>query len=207
MTPQFLYFDLGNVLIRFCNDTMVRQMAEVAGVSEDAVRAAAIPTGTAQDVQWQFECGRLTPDEYYAWFCEATGSSPDRAALELACSDIFAPIDESLDLVTALSAAGCRLGILSNTNAVHWPFLTSRFPQLNDAFELHVTSFGAQSMKPDRKIYDQAAERAGCELGELFFTDDRPENVAGALAVGIDAVRFESTEQLAGELRRRGIEW
>ncbi|TWT77356.1 Alpha-D-glucose-1-phosphate phosphatase YihX [Posidoniimonas polymericola] len=207
MKPKFLYFDLGNVLVRFCNDTMVRQMAEVAGIREDAVRAAAFPTGTPDDIQWQFECGRLTPDEYYAWFCEATNSSPDRAALELACSDIFAPIDASLELVTALAAAGHRLGILSNTNAVHWPFLTSSFPQLNEAFELHVTSFGARSMKPDREIYDQAAERAGCELGELFFTDDRHENVAGAVAVGIDAVPFESTEQLAGELRRRGVAW
>lgn len=208
MTPKFLYFDLGNVLIRFCNDRMVRQMAAAAGVEEGVVREAAMSTGTTADVQWRFECGQLTPDEYFAWFCDATRSAPDRAELELACSDIFEPIPESMELVAALAAAGHRLGILSNTNAVHWPFLTDgRYPQLNDAFELHVTSFDARAMKPDPSIYRLAAKQAGCEPGELFFTDDRPENVAGAAACGIDAVRFESTEQLAGELQRRGVAW
>jgi putative hydrolase of the HAD superfamily len=208
MTPKFLYFDLGNVLVTFCNDRMVRQMAAVAGVDEALVRGALLPSGTPDDAQWRFECGQCSPDEYYRLFCDAIGASPPRAELELACSDIFGPIDESLQLVTRLAAAGHRLGILSNTNAVHWSFLTDgRFPQVNDAFELHVTSFDAGAMKPDRRIFEHAAQRAGVSLGEMFFTDDREDNVAGALAAGVDAVRFESTEQLADELHRRGVVW
>jgi hypothetical protein len=39
----------------------------------------------------------------------------------------------------------------------------------------------------------------------VFFTDDRQENVDGALAAGLDAVLFESAEQIAAELRRRGV--
>ncbi len=180
MNPKFLYFDLGNVLVTFCNDRMVRQMAAVAEVDEGVVRAALLPTGTPDDPQWRFECGQFSPDEYYRQFCDAIGAEPPRAELELACSDIFGPIEESLQLMTRLAAAGHRLGILSNTNAVHWPFLTDgRFPEVNDAFELHVTSFDAGAMKPDRRIYQYAADRAGVALEELFFADDREDNVAG----------------------------
>lgn len=208
MPPKFLYFDLGNVLLNFCNQRMVRQMAEVAGVEERAIRAALFPTGTERDAQWLFEAGHLTPKEFYDWVCWATRSRPDRAELEHAYSDIFDAIDASLELVTQLAAAGHRLGILSNTNALHWRFVTDgRYPAVNKAFELYVTSFDAISMKPDSMIYDHASQRAGLPPQELFFVDDKPENVAGARAAGFDAAPFISTEQLAQDLRTRGIEW
>ena len=35
--PKFVYFDLGNVLCSFSNERACRQMAEVAGVSPEAV--------------------------------------------------------------------------------------------------------------------------------------------------------------------------
>jgi HAD superfamily hydrolase (TIGR01509 family) len=60
-------------------------------------------------------------------------------------------------------------------------------------------------MKPDRGIYDTAIERAGVAAHEVFFTDDRPENIAGALAAGIDAVAFTSCDKLIAELRKRGV--
>lgn len=207
MPPKFLYFDLGNVLITFCNDSMVRQMAGVARMSEDALREL-LAIHSTSGVQWRFESGKLSPDAYYEELCTAAGWAPPRDALELACSDIFGRIDASLRLTTELARAGHRLGILSNTNAVHWPFLTDgRFPELNEAFELHVTSFDAGAMKPDPHIYHYAAERAGVPLAELFFVDDRADNVEGARQAGIDAVQFTSTGQLEQDLRERGIQW
>lgn len=208
MPLKFLYFDLGNVLVTFSNEQMCRQMAAVAGISEQQVADLLIPTGCKGDLQWKFEAGQFTGDEYYELFCEQTGSSPNRTELKLACADMFAPIEESFELAASLYRAGHRLGLLSNTNTWHWQFLLDgRYPVLNEAFEIELTSFAAQNMKPDRAIYQQAIERAGVSAEEIFFTDDRPENVAGAQAAGIDAVQFRSTEQLAEELAARGIEW
>ena len=87
------------------------------------------------------------------------------------------------------------------------PLDDGRYPRLNDSFELHVTSFDARAMKPDPAIYRLAAERAGCALERVFFADDRPENVEGALACGVDAVLFTSTDRLAEDLRARGVAW
>ena len=60
-------------------------------------------------------------------------------------------------------------------------------------------------MKPDRAIYDEAVVRAGTSAGEVFFVDDRLDNVVGAQAAGLDAVQFTDAEQLVIDLRQRGI--
>jgi HAD superfamily hydrolase (TIGR01509 family) len=62
-------------------------------------------------------------------------------------------------------------------------------------------------MKPQPGIYAAAASLAGVQPADIFYTDDRPENVAGACAAGFDAVPFENPRQLADELRRRHVQW
>ena len=205
MPTSFIYFDLGNVLLRFSHDRMCRQMAEVAGTDPDTVREALFGGGTGS-VQWRFERGDATADETYRHFCEQTGTNPNRVELEAAGRDIFDPIDESVDLVRSLKQAGNRLGVFSNTNPTDWEFIVDgRFPFLNECFEHYVLSFEARSMKPEPAIYHHALRRTGVPVGEVFFTDDKQENVDGAVAAGLDAVRFESTAQIRAELEKRGV--
>jgi glucose-1-phosphatase len=205
---QFLYFDLGKVLLEFSNERMLAQVAQVAGVSVADLQRALFPRGDESDPQWLFEAGQLDEEEYFDFFCRATGANPDRAALTTAACDIFTPIAASKRLVEKLAASGHRLGLLSNTNPLHWRFLIDgRFPFLNECFEIQATSFAARSMKPARAVYDYAATQAGVKHRDIFFTDDRPENVEGALEAGFDAVQFRSAEQIADEIKQRGITW
>lgn len=211
MPPQLLYFDLGNVLLAFSHDRMCRQMADVAGTSPERISEVVFGTDDSA-VQWQYEVGRITTDDYYEGICRQLGSRPDRSRLEHAACDIFEPIDATSNLVQALAATGQRLAILSNCNLLHWRFVTDgRFPLLRGAstagspFAWCVTSFEAGSMKPDRRIYDVAIERAGVPPESIFFVDDRPENVAAARAAGIDAVEYENPAKLVDDLRRRGV--
>ena len=60
-------------------------------------------------------------------------------------------------------------------------------------------------MKPDSRIYEVAVEKAGVLPSEIFFTDDKPENVQAALAVGFDAVLFTTANQLLHDLAKRGV--
>lgn len=207
MPPEFLYFDLGNVLLTFDNGRMCRQMGELLGADEASVRDFVMPTGGAGDLQWRFECGLLSEADYLQQLADHFGASPDPEALAVAASDIFAPIEPTMRLADTLAKAGWRLGLLSNTNAAHWRFvMDGRYPVLRSAFEVGMTSFAARSMKPDAGIYGQAIEAARVPAERVFFTDDKPENAAGARAVGIDAVVFTSTEQLIADLKERGIE-
>jgi FMN phosphatase YigB (HAD superfamily) len=212
MTPKVIYFDLGNVLVSFSHERMCEQMAEVAGVPLEVVRDAVFGGDDAHNAQVRYETGHIDSDGYFDYFCRATGSRPDRQALERAFCDIFAPIDETWKLVERLVASGHNLAILSNTNSQQWNWCTDgRFPILagagraGAAFGMAVLSFEVNSMKPDRAIYDAAVERAGASPREVFFVDDRAENVVGAQAAGLDAVQFTDADQLVVDLRQRGI--
>jgi FMN phosphatase YigB (HAD superfamily) len=108
-------------------------------------------------------------------------------------------------VVAALQAAGYRTGILSNTCKCHWDYcIDGRFGMIPGAFEQLVLSFHARSMKPQPRIYEVAIERAGVGAAEIFFIDDRPENVAAAEAAGMDAVLYRDASDCADQLRRRG---
>ncbi|QDU54952.1 HAD family hydrolase [Aeoliella mucimassa] len=207
MTTSFLYFDLGNVLLKFNNERAIRQVADLTGADHDQLAALMAGEREQDGLQWRFEAGEFSDDEFFEIVCREFSIAPDRAAFEVAASDMFEPIAESFALIPQLKAAGHRLGILSNTNAIHWRFLLDgRFAVLNDQFAEYVTSFDAQSMKPDRRIYDVAIEQAGVPASEVFFVDDKLVNVEGALAAGLDAVQYIGHEQLLFDLAARGIE-
>lgn len=210
--PKVLYFDLGKVLLSFSHEQMCRQIADVADVPAEIVKEVLFGAEGAHSVQWRYEVGRLSTDDYYDYFCQRTGTRPDRRRLEHAVCDIFDPIVATWDLVQSLAAAGHRLAILSNINPLHWQFVTDgRFDVLGAIgqpgrpFDWAVLSYEAGSMKPDRGIYRAAVEQAGVPAEQVFFVDDRIENVEGARLAGMDAVLFLDTETLADDLRGRGI--
>jgi putative hydrolase of the HAD superfamily len=212
MRPRILYFDLGNVLLGFSHERMCAQMADVAGLSVENVREVLFADEGPDCVQWQIEDGRLDVDGYYAHFCERTKSRPNRLRLEWAAADIFWPLESSVELLRTLVATGNRLGILSNINPLHWQFVSDgKYPWLQppgrpgSLFSAVVLSYEVGVMKPDRRISEAAAAKAGAPPAEVFYVDDREENVRGALAAGLDAVQFVGVDELGAGLRSRGV--
>lgn len=202
MPPKFIYFDLGNVLLFFDHALGARQMAATAGKSEAQVRTAIFDSG----LQWQYECGQLTSQQFYEEFCRRTDSRPDYDALSYAGGAIF-KINASITPVLAqLRAAGYRLGLLSNTCEMHWDYFASgRYALIPEVFETVILSFRVGAMKPDAKIYAAAAEAAGVSPPEIFFMDDTGGHVAAAREFGIDAVQYTTTPKLVADLHERGV--
>lgn len=202
--PRFLYFDLGNVLLNFSHELACRQMAEVSGVPWEKIWKLVFGTMLEHD----YERGDISSQAFYKTFCDETQSQPPFAELLRAGSAIFQLNSPMAPLVSHLWDAGYRLGILSNTNEAHWEYcIDGRYTLLRDFFEVYVLSFRVNSMKPEPRIYEEAAQLCGCVPEEIFFVDDRADNVAGAKAAGFDAIIFESARQVATELRRRGLEF
>jgi glucose-1-phosphatase len=211
MPPKILYFDIGNVLMAFSHERMCQQMAEVAGISQQAMWDFLFQDTSPASIQWRYECGQIGTDQFFQCLCETMGVRPDRRRLEQAVCDIFEPIEAMSDVVHSLAARGHRLGILSNTNPLQWDYFTDgRFALLaspggkSSPFSTVVLSYQAGAMKPDPRIFELAIERAGASAEEVFFVDDREENVTGAAAAGIDAVRFIGVDKLVEDLRARG---
>jgi FMN phosphatase YigB (HAD superfamily) len=202
--PSFLYFDLGNVLLKFDHHLAARQMAELAGVSEERVWNLVF----ASDLELRYEAGELDDRQFYEIFCAETNSRPDKDALLFAASAIFTPNAPMFPVVAALHAAGYRMGILSNTCGGHWRYCTDgRYGLISMAFEVYALSYELKACKPDPRIFAGAAKLAGVPPREIFFVDDIAGHVQAACEAGFDAVQYTTTAQLVDDLRRRGLQF
>lgn len=198
---KFVYFDLGNVLLNFSHQRMIDQVSAVAGVSADLVQQHMFDN----DLENRYETGELNSVQFHADFCNLIEKKCDLDDFLTACGDIFWLNETSMPVLSQLAQLNIGMGILSNTCEAHWDFAMRRFPALPQLFPVCVTSFEAKSMKPDSKIYEVAVEKAGVSPNEIFFTDDKPENVRSAQDAGIDAVLFTTASQLLRDLGKRGV--
>ena len=206
-TPKFIYFDLGNVLLHFDHAIACRKMAALASTPQVEITPQRVREVVFEsNLEHEFEAGAISGEEFYQAFCEATGTSPDMAALAVAASDIFRANISIKPLVGALISARVPIGILSNTNIWHWQLICDgRYRLIPDAFPVTALSFELTAMKPEPAIYLRAAELAGYAPGEIFYVDDLADNVVGAREAGFDAVQYTTTHDLALELRKRGV--
>ncbi|NQU21834.1 MAG: HAD family phosphatase [Candidatus Nealsonbacteria bacterium] len=203
MPAEFLYFDLGNVLLTFTVDRAVRQLAEVAQIDRALVIDAIYESG----LQRRYEAGDVSSREFYEEFCQQTDTRPDYDRLLLAGSNIFEINAGMIPVVSQLCQAGYRIGILSNTCEAHWEYCVRRFRMLEELFSVHALSYRLRTQKPDASIFAAAAELANVAPEEIFFVDDTPGHVAGAVAAGFDAVTFTSTPEFVVELRKRDLQF
>ena len=201
MAIGYLYFDLGKVLFDFDHKIGCQQVAAISGCSAEQVNSILFESGFEDS----FETGHLDATEFHKQFCEASGGSPSLAKFLNACSDIFNMNTPMMPVIGQLAAVGFPMGILSNTCSAHWDHVFKRFHFLQNSFQDYILSFESKSMKPDQKIYQDAIKTANLPANEIFFIDDKPENVEGAIAAGMDAVLYTSAEQAIIDLQSRGV--
>ena len=93
--------------------------------------------------------------------------------------ELFPDVEPTLDQL----AAHFKLGLLSNGNS---------YPEgcgLEGRFAFVIFSQDVQVRKPDRRVFEIAARKAGCPLDELLHVGDSLQNdVAGANAAGAQSV-------------------
>ncbi len=199
MQPKFLYFDLGKVLINFSVERMLDQVAGVAGITADAAREVLFAGG----LMLRHETGRLSTREFYEAFCAAAGVRPDYGRLVAAAADIFELNLPMVPLAAQLQQAGYPMGILSNTCETHWEHCFRCYRIVSEGFSVYARQPPDRGVEAGSGHYGAAAELAGCRPEEIFFVDDIAGHVAGAQAVGFDAVQFTTAEALADQLRQR----
>lgn len=199
---QFLYFDLGNVLLDFDHQIGCSRVAERSRVSPERIKEVVFDSG----LEWRYERGELTSQQFYDAVKAKIPTLPELPFVLESLSNIFQVKPRIESLLGSLAERGHRMGILSNTCEAHWEFVHSeRFPFLRQHFAVHALSFRIGAMKPEAKIYHEALAIIGIPGAQVFFVDDRPENVQGACEVGIDAVQFHTLERLEADLRTRHL--
>lgn len=208
MPPKLLIFDLGGVIVGHDNDLLWNRRAGLTPHGSAGPTAVTIAVTIAGAVRGSgIGDGRISVRELHRSLVDQFQMDADWERFAAAWSSHFSPMPAMERVIARLASAegtAHRLMLLSNTNAEHWQHLRGHYPLLSH-FELILLSHELGLLKPDAAIYREAARFAGVEPPQCFFTDDRQDNVDGAIAVGMDALRFESAEQIRAELASRGV--
>ncbi len=198
--PRALLFDIGRVIVRVDVNRALGTLGAAAGLSAAEVWAA-----IQADPRWRdWQEGRIEPRNWHVHLARRLGVS-------LSFEEFCAIWNGSLDPETVLQedlfarlAARYRLGLLSNTDPIHVAHLEAYFSFVRH-FPARVYSCRAGARKPDPAIYARAIEELGVPADQVLYTDDSPEYAEAGRQAGMQAILFQSAEQLLGELRRRGM--
>jgi glucose-1-phosphatase len=195
-----IIFDLGKVLVHF---DFKRGYRELEGLCP--YPAADIPKRLSKTrLVEEFETGLVEPRDFVTQLSAILDLQIDYDHFCRIWSCIFTDTLIPESMLAAL-ASRYRLVLLSNTNAIHFQMIRENYGHLLRHFHELILSYEVKAMKPNPAIFQRAIEAAGCRPEECFYTDDIAAYIDAARALGIDAVQFESAEQIERELRARGI--
>ena len=206
-STRFVYFDLGNVLLKFSLRRLLHQVAELVETDEERVRAVLFD----DKIYVSLESGGMSGREYFERVLAGFGKEIRLEDFLQATNNIFWVNEPILPLCRHLSKSLFPRGILSNTGPAHWSYIQNAFPCICDLFPQHrIASFAVKCMKPFAPIYQIALDEArkslpDLEANEVLFIDDLEENIDGAKKFGFDGVVFTEIEPLLEEFKQRGL--
>lgn len=199
MTAKAAVFDIGNVLIEW-------NYAPYMSARFGADRTARFLEETGiVEVHFRTDAGEPFSETIRAH----AANHPDFADM------IHAWVDNWLDLcgpviggmaeiMDELRARNVPIFALSNFAAENYEWTKDTFPILQ-RFDREFISGRMMTAKPDPAIYQAVEQATGLTGADLFFTDDRDENIASARARGWQAHMFDGADGLRNALRNAGL--
>ncbi|MFN7929642.1 MAG: HAD family phosphatase [Blastocatellia bacterium] len=113
-------------------------------------------------------------------------------------------IAATVEILAELRAQNYELYALSNWSAETYPIAYRRFEFLQ-WFRAVVLSGEVKICKPDPRIYTYLLKIIGRPASECIFIDDSLANYQAAIELGLQAIHFQSPEQLRAALQARAI--
>ncbi|MEV0531929.1 HAD family hydrolase [Kitasatospora sp. NPDC050463] len=185
--------DIDGVL-RFFDHREVTRLEHAAGLPQGRTAEVAF----AGDAGTTLILGGLTRSEWAGAIARdlAAAGLPAEPARELAAAFTHVPARADAAVVDLLRRARVRCRVVLVSNATVWLEEDLAALGLADLAEDVVNSAQVGAAKPDRRIYEVAAERARTTPGRCLFVDDRPENVEAAARLGMTGLLYREPADL-----------
>ncbi len=195
-------FDYGLVLTGPPHPPAWAHMKTLLDASEDAFHLA----------YWRprhaYDDGTLTGEEYWQAVAhelhQPSNESTVQALLEADTALWTQPNPAMIAWAAALQRAGIRTGILSNLGDRMEAGVRAQCPWLG-AFHHLTFSHHLRTAKPDLAIYHHAARGLDVPTAEILFVDDREDNIAAALASGMQALRYTDHAAFKEAMQAAGL--
>ncbi|GAA3259066.1 HAD family hydrolase [Nonomuraea helvata] len=142
--------------------------------------------------------GQVTEDEWFESIVAALGGDERARQAVTEFAQIRCWVDEEVRAL--LAKVQQHVPVVIVTNAMDR--LEEQLDQLGLTYFADdvVSSAKVGVAKPDRRIYEIAAERAGAAPERCLFVDDRLHNVEAARALGMTGVHYRTYQDLAAVL-------
>ncbi|MFF7871198.1 HAD family hydrolase [Streptomyces qaidamensis] len=184
--------DLDNV-IRFYDLTRLARLEQLAGLAEGTTARVAY----APETDLPLLLGKIGKEEWVETVVRGlVGEVSEPQARELGTALAEAPFWADDVVVTMLRRIREHLPLVLVTNATLELESDLASLGLSDLAHHVVSSARVGVAKPDREIYEIAAERAGTAIERCLFVDDRLENIEAAVALGMTGVHYRQPEDL-----------
>jgi FMN phosphatase YigB (HAD superfamily) len=196
MTP-IVVFDLGKVLVDFDYSIAAKK---IAGRSANQIGDLHAVLG-GSSILVQLESGLITRSQFFSEIQKLTdfGGSPEEFLGYFA--DIFFPMPPMIELHAGLRQKKIPTYIFSNTNDIAVEHIRRSFPFFGH-FDGYILSYEVGSMKPNAKIYEALEAMTGRRGADIFYIDDRLENVEAGAARGWQMVLHETPEKTRAALEK-----
>jgi FMN phosphatase YigB (HAD superfamily) len=178
---SFVYFDINGCLVRFYHRAFTR-LAEVSGAPADVIETAF----------WHHNdevCrGDMNMDEFNTAFAKTLGMD------NLNWQDYYLETIDTIDEMHGLvkwASQHYRIGLLTNTMPGFIDVMRERGLLPNVQYDVIIDSSQVNAIKPEAKIYEIAAQRAGCPSSEILLIDDARTNLMAAEKQGWHVLWFD----------------
>ena len=116
----------------------------------------------------------------------------------------YAPYKPLWDILPALKSK-YKLCIINNGTAFTLPTFKKTF-QIDDYFDVFLSSAVEGLRKPDPRIYKLAIDRLGVKPNDVLFMDDSLQNIDAAKGIGIETIYWKTPEEGFGKFINH-IDW
>jgi HAD superfamily hydrolase (TIGR01509 family) len=188
-------FDLGGVLLEWQPaKVLAKCFRDLA--SQEAARDAIL----LHDDWRSFDRGDLSEPDLISRVCGRTSlsSSEVQHVLDTIRNSLI-ELPETVDILRNLCARGVSLYCLSNMPVSIFNYVRER-STFWDAFRGVVISGEIGLVKPEHAAFEHLLGRYKLNAIETAFVDDHPPNIAGARAVGMEAILFRNADQCRRDL-------
>ena len=139
-----IFFDVGNVLVKFDIQLIIDSFERLAG----RPLKARLTWLWMQHIGDAFEEGRLSAQDFYGKACKALAIEITQARFWGIMNSSLSPIYEMVELASELKRRGHRLHVISNSNVVHGDFMLANYPFMASMAKRSTASPGRPS-KPE----------------------------------------------------------
>jgi len=178
-----IIFDFGDIFINLDKQIIFREAEKFGGTAQ--------LTPEMQKINNDFEIGAISPDEFISALQDVYPRATRKEIMDIWNGMLLDFPDYRLDFITDLAKEDkYRLFLLSNTNAIHIPYLADKwgqekFNRFKNCFEKFYLSQEIHLRKPNAEIFEFVLNENGLKAEETFFVDDTKENTDAAEKLGI----------------------